>query len=216
MSHELGEEGAVYLGFAQDAVLDERHVQDRVGGALAVEFGPADDPEALVLVETAGLGILLVDVDATHAPGKGAVEQEGTNAPAPQVGGDEQHLEHVAVDAGEADGAPVARHGDLQERHRADGIGHVRLDGVDLGRGQKRMGRLDRRAPKRDHVRDKAIRPVFAGDFDEFCLHGASFPGVGHTAWAPRCKHTASARGQTGRMASFIRGRPGFREAQST
>lgn len=42
------------------------------------------------------------------------------------------------------------------------------------------MGRFDRRAPKRDHVRNKAIRPVFAGDFDEFCLHGASFPDVGH------------------------------------
>lgn len=57
---------------------------------------------------------------------------------------------------------------------------YASMASISGGVGQKRMGRLDRRAPERDHVRDKAIRPVFAGDFDEFCLHGASFPGVGH------------------------------------
>lgn len=89
--------------------------------------------EPIVSIETAGLRVLLVDIDTQARPGRPRmIEQASTDTPAAQPGFDEEHLDMRLVQANEALGHAVVvdQHPDLDGRQVQVANLWVKLDDV--------------------------------------------------------------------------------------
>lgn len=116
--------------------------------------GAASLAEPIVSIETAGLRVLLVDIDAQARPGRPRmIEQASADTPAAQPGFNEEHLDMRLVQANEALGHAVVvdQHPDLDGRQVQVADLWVKLDDVRFT--EKIVGRTDGTFPQVDQCR---------------------------------------------------------------
>ena len=124
--------------------------------------------EPIMSIETAGLRVLLVDIDAQARGRPRMIEQASADTPAAQPGFDEEHLDMRLVQANEALGHAVVvdQHPDLDGRQVQVADLWVKLDDVRFT--EKIVGRADGTFPQVDQCRVVGVDALANGMLDSF------------------------------------------------